>query len=63
MDITELRVPPVLPQEYFEAYAALEASVTRQPIVRRPRNLASLHALLALEILAHDLRSLGEREI
>jgi hypothetical protein len=63
MDIRTLRQPPTLPEEYFEVQRALVAEIDDLLLLRRPQNLATIHALLAFEIMAHTLRPSAEREI
>jgi hypothetical protein len=63
VDISALRRPPELPEEYFALCTELDREINALALVGRPHNLASLHAVLALETIAHELRPLGEREI
>lgn len=63
MDIRALRSPPLLPPEYFQLQQAMDQVVADLPLLRRPHNVATGQALMALEAMNHSLRPIAMREI
>jgi hypothetical protein len=63
VSIRGLRSSPELPDAYFAFRDAVEARILREPLFRRPSNVAVYHAIWAVELMVWKLRPLAEVEI
>lgn len=60
MSIRKLRVPPELPEGFFEFREALDATVLAYPLFGRPANVGAFHGAWAFEVIVWALRPVAE---